>query len=61
MNLRKPFSPSPAMIGSGFAGVDERLHDAVGAAGTQTPSTFGSDGSWADVTRWAVAESHMPL
>ena len=28
---------------------------------TQTPSTLGRLGSWAEVTRWAVAESHMPL
>ena len=28
---------------------------------TQTPSTLGRLGSWAEVTRCAVAESHMPL
>src|ERR1700750_546127 len=57
MNLRKPFSASPATGGTGRLALTNALITPSVPPCAQMPSTLGSDGSCAAVLRWAVAEA----
>ena len=60
MNLRKPFSDSPAVGGSGRPASWNALRIPSVPPWAQMPSILGSDGSTAAVLRWATPESHCP-
>src|SRR5919202_1751508 len=60
MNLRKPFSASPAVTGSGRPASRKALRMPSVPPWAQMPSILGRDGSAPAVLRWAVAESQSP-
>ena len=61
MNLRKPFSPSPAVGGSGRLAARKAFSTPSVPPWHQMPSICGREGSTAAALRSAVAESHMPV
>ncbi len=61
MNLRKPFSASPAVGGSFRLAAMNAFSTPSVPPWHQMPSICGSEFSTADVFRSAVEESHIPV